>query len=71
MEKKKHIKISLKTTIILIIAILVVIGIVIYCFNKTRISSYTNGDSTTIYTHSKNKIKGKLNNKPTPNKIKR
>lgn len=58
MEKKKQIKISLKTTIILIIAILVVIGIVIYCFNKTRISSYTNGDSTTIYTNSKNKIKG-------------
>lgn len=59
MEKKKQIKISLKTTIILIIAILVVIGgIGIYCFNKTRISSYTNGDSTTIYTNSKNKIKG-------------
>lgn len=58
MEKKKQIKISLKTTIILIIAMLVVIGIVIYCFNKTRISSYTNGDSTTIYTNSKNKIKG-------------
>lgn len=58
MEKKKQIKISLKTTIILIIAILVVIGIVIYCFNKTRILSYTNGDSTTIYTNSKNKIKG-------------
>ena len=58
MEKKKQIKISLKTTIILIITILVVIGIVIYCFNKTRISSYTNGDSTTIYTNSKNKIKG-------------
>lgn len=58
MEKKKQIKISLKTTIILIIAILVVIGIVIYSFNKTRISSYTNGDSTTIYTNSKNKIKG-------------
>lgn len=58
MEKKKQIKISLKTTIIIIIAILVVIGIVIYCFNKTRISSYTNGDSTTIYTNSKNKIKG-------------
>lgn len=59
MEKKKQIKISLKTTIILIIAILVVIGgIGIYCFNKSRISSYTNGDSTTIYTNSKNKIKG-------------
>lgn len=58
MEKKKQIKISLKATIILIIAILVVIGIIIYCFNKTRISSYTNGDSTTIYTNSKNKIKG-------------
>lgn len=59
MEKKKQIKISLKTTIILIIAILVVIGSIgIYCFNKTRISSYTNGDSTTIYTNSKNKIKG-------------
>ena len=62
MEEKKQIKISLKTAIILIIAIIVVIGIGIYCFNrffnKPKTSSYTNGNSTTIYSNSNNKING-------------
>ena len=62
MEEKKQIKISLRTVIILIIAIIVVICVGIYCFNKffnkQNTASYTNGNSTTIYSNSDNKTNG-------------
>lgn len=59
MEQKKQIKTSLKLVIILtIIAIIVATGIVLYFFNKPKISSYTNENSTTIYSNLNSKIKG-------------
>ena len=62
MEENKQIKISLKTTIIIIVAIIFVIGVGIYVFNrffnKQNISSYTNGNSTTTYSNSINKTNG-------------
>ena len=62
MEEKKQLKISLKTAIILIIAIIIVISVGMFYFNrffnKPKTSSYTNGNSTTIYSNSKSKITG-------------
>lgn len=62
MEEKKQIKISLKIAITFIIVIIAVIGIGIYCFirffHKPKTSSYTNGNSTTIYSNSNNQTNG-------------
>ena len=62
MEEKKQLKISLKTVIILIIPIIIVIGVGIFYFNrffnKQKTVSYTNENSTTIYSNSNNKING-------------
>lgn len=63
MEERKQIKISLKTFIILIIIFILLIGLGVFVFSryirKPNSSSYKNGNSTTTYSDSQNKTKGK------------
>ena len=63
MKERKQIKISLKTAIILIITFVLLIGLGVFVFSryirKPNSSSYTNGNSTTTYSDSQNKTKGK------------
>lgn len=59
MEEKKQIKISLKLAIIFILIVILIIGGSIIVLDISNYSSYRNGNSITIYSGFKTKVKGK------------